>query len=97
MKKAEKLKEPIPVRNVDGSFNEGGEITHRIALPYTIEGVRFKDWFLITLLGDQRMILGIPWLKKHDPIITWSTMTMSLDQTKIKKNQQVLDKLREEF
>ncbi|HEX3418956.1 MAG TPA: RNase H-like domain-containing protein, partial [Stellaceae bacterium] len=61
------------------------------------EGVRFKDWFLITSLGDQRIILGMPWLKEHDPIITWSDMTMSLDQTKIKRNQRVLDKLREEF
>ena len=38
-RRAYKLKEPIPVRNVDGSFNEGGEITHKILLPYIIEGV----------------------------------------------------------
>ena len=87
----------MPVRNVDGSLNEGGEITHKILLPYIIEGVRFKDWFLITSLGDQKMILGMPWLQDYNPLITWDTMTMSLDRTKVKRNQQILDKLRQEL
>ena len=32
-------------------------------------------WLLITGLGKQKMILGFPWLQKHNPIINWQIGT----------------------
>jgi hypothetical protein len=34
------------------------------------------EWFYITALGDQNLILGLPWLEKHNPIINWKEKTL---------------------
>jgi hypothetical protein len=34
------------------------------------------EWFYITALGDQNLILGLPWLEKHNPIIDWTEKTL---------------------
>ena len=31
----------------------------------------FKEQFYVTGLGKQKIILGFPWLHKHNPIIDW--------------------------
>ncbi|KAI5115150.1 hypothetical protein M0805_003009 [Coniferiporia weirii] len=36
--------------------------------------------FLITLLGKEDIILGLPWLKCHNPTIDWTTGTMSISK-----------------
>jgi hypothetical protein len=33
-------------------------------------------WFYVTALGDQNLILGLPWLEKHNPIIDWTEKTL---------------------
>ena len=40
-----------------------------------------KDWFFITDIGDQDMILGIPWLKVCNPRIDWRKMSFTFDET----------------
>ena len=32
-------------------------------------------WFYVATLGDQKMILGLPWLEKHNPDIDWKEKT----------------------
>ena len=73
-----KLKKPVKVRNIDGTENSAGQITHRIFIPYSLYGEQLTDWFYVTNLGDQRMILGMPWLEEHNPIIDWVQKSLEL-------------------
>jgi hypothetical protein len=66
------LKSPIKVRNVDGTYNENGAITERCLIPFRINDRIMTKWFYVTALGDQNLILGLPWLEKHNPIIDWT-------------------------
>ena len=34
------------------------------------------EWFYVTTLGDQNLILGLPWLEKHNPKIDWKEKTL---------------------
>jgi len=38
---------------------------------------QFKERFYITGLGKQKMILGLPWLKKHNPLVNWKNGTLT--------------------
>jgi hypothetical protein len=70
------LKSPIKVRNVDGTYNENGAITERCLRPFRINDRIMTEWFYVTALGDQNLILGLPWLEKHNPIIDWTEKTL---------------------
>ena len=70
------LKTPIKVRNVDGTYNENGAITERCLIPFRIKDKTMTKWFYITTIGDQDLILGLPWLEKHNPIIDWKEKTL---------------------
>ena len=41
---------------------------------------------LVTGLGKQKMILGFPWLQKHNHIINWQTETFEWQHTPWKIN-----------
>ncbi|KIL55412.1 hypothetical protein M378DRAFT_41077, partial [Amanita muscaria Koide BX008] len=62
-----RLPRSFKVKNVDGSPNTAGCITHGIWVAYEFAGKKFKDMFHITDLGDQKIILGMPWLESHNP------------------------------
>jgi hypothetical protein len=66
------LRRPIAVRNVDGSHNNNGHITHRTIFDATIARKRQTLSLLITGLGKQPIILGLPWLIKENPDIDWT-------------------------
>jgi Reverse transcriptase (RNA-dependent DNA polymerase)/gag-polyprotein putative aspartyl protease len=70
------LKRPIAVRNVDGTLNIDGQITHRTIVPMTIGEKQHNISFLIGNIGDQQIILGLPWLIKEDPNISWKQGTL---------------------
>jgi hypothetical protein len=65
------LRKPIIVRNVDGTRNNNGCITHRVLLDATIAEKRQTLSLLITRIGHQSIILGLPWLITEDPDINW--------------------------
>src|SRR6266550_2240433 len=75
-----RLKKPITVRNVDGTHNEMGKIRYKTKICYNVKQNQFEDWFYITKLGDQKVILGLPWLKQVNPEINWSTGTVSFPE-----------------
>jgi len=81
LKKAKKLRKPLKVKNVDGTPNKKKYITHQILVNYSIQGIKMRDWFFITNIGDQDMILGIPWLKICNPRIDWRKMSFTFDET----------------
>ena len=70
------LRRPITVRNVDGTQNNKGHITHQTILEMTIANKRQEVSLLITGLGKQRIILGLPWLIKENPDIDWTSGTL---------------------
>ena len=65
------LKHPIGLYNIDGSANTAGQITHFARLCLTVDG--HQEWtdFLVTNLGGEAVILGLPWLRKVNPTIDW--------------------------
>ena len=64
------LEHPIPVYNADGTFNNGGTITHGVKLRLSIQGHSTLEVFRITQLKNA-VIVGMEWLKKHNPEIDW--------------------------
>jgi len=74
------LKKPITVQNVDGTYNEMGKIHYKTKICYNVKQNQFEDWFYITKLGDQKVILGLPWLKQVNPNIDWLTGRVSFPE-----------------
>jgi len=68
-----KLSRPIPVFNVDGTANEAGSISEVVELIICYEKHSERALFSVTSLGRQNMILGITWLREHNPEIDWRT------------------------
>ena len=64
--KLKKLERPMQVRNVDGSFNKEGPIENTVEV-----NVYYKTE--IDVIGGQKwsVILGMPWLARHNPEIDW--------------------------
>jgi hypothetical protein len=40
------------------------------------------EWFYVTMLGDQDLILGLPWLEKQNPMIDWAKKTLEFRSSK---------------
>jgi len=71
--KLEKLKKPIKVRNMDGSDNKGGSITHEVEVNLYYRGHIERVKMDVCELGKTEVILGMPWLAAHNPEINWET------------------------
>ena len=66
-----KLKQPIPVYNVDGTPNEAGSITEVVHLILCHKNHLEWTVFAITGLRKQKLLLGHSWLRNHNPEIDW--------------------------
>lgn len=74
------LSRPIPVYNVDGSPNESGSITEVLEVV-----LRYRDHsetavFAVTNLGRQDIILGLTWLREHNPEVDWKTEEVKMSR-----------------
>ena len=71
--KLKKLERPMNVRNVGGSLNKEGPIEHTVEVNIYFKGHRER--MEIDVIGGQKwmVILGIPWLARHNPEINWRT------------------------
>ena len=82
--KLKKLERLMQVRNVDGSFNREGPIENTVEVNIYYKG--HTERMEIDVIGGQKwsVILGIPWLARHNPEIDWRTeevkMTRCLDK-----------------
>ena len=72
-----KLKQPIKPRNVDGTLNSTGTITHYAKVELTINERISEETLYVTGLGRNTTILGSSWLKKRNPDINWQTGTLT--------------------
>ena len=66
------LRHSIDLFNIDGSPNTAGRITHFARLCLTVD--QHEEWtdFLVTDLGGEDVILGLPWLRRVNPSIDWA-------------------------
>jgi len=71
--KLQKLERPIAVRNVNGTNNSRGAITHQVEVNIYykehVERIRIN----VCELRKTEIILGMPWLVAHNPEINWQT------------------------
>jgi gag-polyprotein putative aspartyl protease len=66
------LAQPRTVYNVDGTENQGGQIKELCILNILQGKKEAAQPFFITNLGEDRLILGYPWLKEFNPTIDWT-------------------------
>jgi hypothetical protein len=79
------LKEPIKVKNVDGTPNKKGEITHYTWIKVQVGNRTEKLRFFISNIGKDHIILGLPWLERINPIIDWAKGTVEIDDKRIQR------------
>src|SRR5580704_18543164 len=70
------LKRSIVMKNADNSLNRAGKVTHKIYAKMTIQGHTSLNQFLVTDIGDTDVIIGIDWMKRHNPLIDWEKETI---------------------
>jgi len=73
----QQLEKLLKVFNVDGTSKKQGTIKYFIQLDIAVNGQQEKIKLLMTGLGKQRIILGFPWLNKHNPEINWQTRELN--------------------
>ena len=71
--KRTKLERPVYVRNVDGTLNYVGPIVDTVEVEIFFRG--HKERTSIDVIGGPKwsVILGMPWLRRHNPEIDWKT------------------------
>ena len=71
--KLEKLDRPMYVRNMDGSLSKERPIEYTVEVNIYYQGHRERTE--IDVIGEQKwmVILGMPWLARHNPEIDWRT------------------------
>ena len=71
--KLKKLERPMYVRNVDGPLNKEGPIKHMVEV--NIYYQEHRERMEIDVIRGQKwmVILGMPWLARHNPEINWRT------------------------
>jgi len=67
--KLQRLERPVAVRNVDGTNNSGGAITHQVEVNVYYKSHVERMRMDICDLEKIDVILGMPWLQAHNPEI----------------------------
>lgn len=73
------LKKPRTVEVIDGRPIKSGEIRYMTKITMTIDKHVEEIPMFITNLGHYPIVLGIPWLRRHDVSIHWAKNTVSFD------------------
>ena len=71
-----KLTVPIQTRNADHSHNKNGDIWYTCDLFINIQGLTQKVTLYVMTCGKENIILGLPWLKKANPMVNWVMQTL---------------------
>ncbi|KAF9441192.1 hypothetical protein P691DRAFT_614048, partial [Macrolepiota fuliginosa MF-IS2] len=69
------LHHPIVICNIDSTLNKGKTITAKTEVTLNINRKDMNVSCYVTEIGEQTMILGLPFLKDHNPDIDWSQST----------------------
>ncbi|ESK82932.1 hypothetical protein Moror_1335 [Moniliophthora roreri MCA 2997] len=90
----QELPENIQVFNVDGTPNKVAWITHSVMATYKIGSKDLTDTFLLSGLGKEDVILGLPWLQKYNPDVNWKSGEVTFrpkQYVKIPRNDNVFN------
>ena len=68
-----RLPKAIPVYNIDGTLNQHGSVRETVDLILRYKDHTERATFYVTALGGVAVILGHPWLSRHNPQIDWTT------------------------
>jgi hypothetical protein len=71
-----KLRKPWITRNTDRTQNKKGVVMHKAIIDLNINGKEDPMTFFTTGLEKDNMILGLIWLRKHNPVINWKEGTL---------------------
>src|SRR6187551_743563 len=74
---------PIQVHNIDGTLNQAGSIMHFARLGLTVDDMETWTDFLVTELGGENVILGLPWLRKMNPQVDWEKGRIVVPKTSV--------------
>ena len=69
----ERLPFPILAHNADRSPNHKGMICFQTKLTLRIGEKEEQHWFYLLHLGNENLILGLPWLQEVNLVINWTT------------------------
>ena len=75
-----KLGRPIPLYNIDGSLNNDGSITEVAILQMQIGDHNEEIVLNVTDIGPEDVIIGLDWLREHNPEIDWETGSFKLSR-----------------
>lgn len=64
------LNHPLYVYNADDTLNKLS-IDREAQFTITIQGHKSVEWFYVTELGTKDMVIGMTWLRSHNPEINW--------------------------
>ena len=70
------LKDPRRLEVIDGQLIDSGDITHVAKVGVDINRHREQVSAFVTKLRHYPLVLGIPWLRHHNPRITWKKDTI---------------------
>lgn len=80
------LRTPRALEVIDGRPIASGDITHMVKIPIAIGGHYETLPAFVTKLGHYRLVLGIPWMKRHDITINFATSTLSFASSHCKQH-----------
>ncbi|SJL14237.1 uncharacterized protein ARMOST_17693 [Armillaria ostoyae] len=86
----QKTASSIPVYNADGSCNKAGEITAYAELRLKIGNHSERIDLTVTDLGSKEIFLGHDWLVRHNPVINWTTGSVTFARCHCAKNRFIL-------
>jgi hypothetical protein len=66
---------------LDGSTPKTGKVWHKVHLQFQCQGLPSSAEFLICPIGNNQIILGMPWLKTQNPHIDWKEQTLALSES----------------
>jgi len=99
--KLEELDRSVRIRNVDGTGNSGGLVTHEIEVNVYYQGHVERIRLDVCNLRRTEVILGMPWLAAHNPEINWETREVKMTRcpplcakNKVKKEKQEIKQRR---
>ncbi len=70
------LIKPRKVKNIDGTLNKAGAVTHTTTFKVNYQGKETRHKFLIADIGEDDIILGYPFFEGTNPDINWTNGTM---------------------
>ena len=71
--------EPIPLFVIDGRPISSGAVTHHYSANIGLSGRTMSVDLDVTQLGTYPVVLGTPWLRRHNPHIDWRRNLLTLE------------------